>query len=1047
MTLLSPGKEIKEKDLTAAIARAATGRGATVGKFQWGPAFQISQVADEADVVTQLGLPDDYTFPSFFSVTNFLKYADDCRVVRIVDAATAKNSSPVYNMVSSTISNGGTNYQVNDVISVTANDGLEQTDIITVDGVPTGTSLLYPASGAASNTYTIGTYQIESMVVSGTASATVGIVVDGTAVTLAQGDTAIVSAGKIATALNALPQYNAASGGTNVITVTYGDMGPHTQIAGLTNNGITSVTSVTTPGIAAQFQSESITVTGGVTTGGTLVLDLSGGDDINVAVTGGDTTAQVAVKIRDALLAAGARFTGVSVSGSTVLFTYAVAAPYTAVAVIASGTGVTSYSTITTQGVSGVSQVETLTITAANNARLEVVVGGVTAVIPISSTANASATLIAAALDADAAYTASALTGTITITRAVLGSLSKVSDFTSVNGLSGTNTIGTPGVKKTTTQIAAEIAAFVTGVAGYDAIAVGNTVRLEYTAIGAQTPFATVTDDGITVSSVVDIAGKNNTVLVNNGKVTAVNAGVITGVYIPSAALVAELDAGRTDTALTGYTVSVTSTLGASAVIDPSLIRTSNIYFPYDSVSDEAMAVSGVVTQMNLLGLPSIYGRYPGAYGDDVSVSIVNYADYTANVGKTLSLPVYQTGGTELVSMGLFGVNGPQTSDQYGIIVKYKGEVAETPFIVSTKNGDKDIYGASMYIPDVFSKGISKYVMASIDTWTTSSMHVLLGGGKDDAAGTSDYQLGWDLLDDPDTIYVNLLFAGAAANESVADSSIIQKYIVNNIAEVRRDCVAFLSPPRDLVVGIAAAQAVDNVNEWRRGIDQNGQTVEDNLNVNTSFAVVDNSFKYVYDKYNDRKRWIGFSADTAGLCAYTDQVANTWNSPGGFNRGVIKGVIKLAYDTKRSYRDKLYEAQINPIVNFSGQGFVLYGDKTLQAKPSAFDRINVRRLFNMLEKAIGDSVQYKLFENNTAFTRNSFVTEVGSYLETIKAQGGVIDYYVWCDDRNNPPAVIDRNEFVGTIFIKPPRSINFITLNFVATPTGANFEELLSAQF
>lgn len=1041
MTLLSPGIELKEKDLTAAIARASTGRGATVGKFQWGPAFQIVQVADESDVITQLGLPDDYTFASFYSVTNFLKYANDCRVVRVVDPALAKNASPVYNYVQATISNGGTNYQVGDVVSVTAADGVYQKDLITVAGEPTGTSLLYPASGAASNTYTIGGYQIEEMTITGSAPANVSYTVDGVPASVAQGASASTTATAIAAALNAEAEYNAAAV-SNVITVTYVDQSPHTQIAGFTANGITSVTAVTTAGVSAVKQVETITITNGATASGTITVD-TGAVDASVAVIAGDTSAQVASKIVVAMAALSGSYESVSATGNTVSFTYVNTAPYSASSIVAGATGITSYSTINTTGVAGVSQVETLTLT--GTAALVVAVGGVNVTIPVSSNAAASAALIATALDNSALYTATVLVDVITITRSVLGPLTKVADFTS-NGLTGTNVIDTAGVKKTTTQIATEIAAFITGVAGYDATSVANTVQLTYTALGAQTPFASVTDDGITVSSAVDVQGTSNSVLVNNGSVTAVNAGAITKVFIPSGALVTQLELGNTDANLTGYTISVTSNAGASAVITAEIIRESNMYFPYESVADEAMAVTAIVNQMTALGLPSVYAKYPGAYGNDVSVSIISYADYIA-LGQTLNIPVYPTGGTEVVSKGVFANNGPQTANQYGIIVKYKGEIAETPFVVSTLNGDKDIYGASMYVPDVFSKGISQYIMASIDTWTTSSMHLVMGGGKDDSCDVGEWQLGWDLLDDPETIYVNLLFAGGAANESVADSSIIQKYIVNSVAEVRRDCIAFLSPPRDLVVGLSAPVATQNVTDWRRGVDQYGQTVADNLNVNTSFAVVDNNFKYTYDKYNDRKRWVGLSADLAGLCAYTDQVAAVWNSPAGFNRGLVKGVIKLAVDTKRAYRDKLYEANINSVVNFSGQGFVLYGDKTLQSKPSAFDRINVRRLFNMLEKAIGDSAQYKLFENNTAFTRNSFVTEVGSYLETIKAQGGVIDYYVWCDERNNTPAVIDRNEFVGTIFIKPPRSINFITLNFVATPTGANFEELLSAQF
>ncbi|WP_333997401.1 phage tail sheath C-terminal domain-containing protein, partial [Pseudomonas aeruginosa] len=202
--------------------------------------------------------------------------------------------------------------------------------------------------------------------------------------------------------------------------------------------------------------------------------------------------------------------------------------------------------------------------------------------------------------------------------------------------------------------------------------------------------------------------------------------------------------------------------------------------------------------------------------------------------------------------------------------------------------------------------------------------------------------------------------------------------------------------------------------------------------------------KYQYDKYNDVNRWVPLAADMAGLCARTDDVSQPWMSPAGYNRGQILNVIKLAIEPRQTQRDRMYQDAINPVVGFAGgDGFVLFGDKTATKVPSPMDHINVRRLMNMLKKNIGDASKYKLFELNDNFTRSSFRMETSQYLEGIRALGGIYEGRVVCDTTNNTPSVIDRNEFVASIYVKPARSINYITLNFVATSTGANFDELI----
>ena len=202
-------------------------------------------------------------------------------------------------------------------------------------------------------------------------------------------------------------------------------------------------------------------------------------------------------------------------------------------------------------------------------------------------------------------------------------------------------------------------------------------------------------------------------------------------------------------------------------------------------------------------------------------------------------------------------------------------------------------------------------------------------------------------------------------------------------------------------------------------------------------------YKYQYDKYNDLYRWIPLNGDTAGLCVRTDSVRDAWWSPAGFNRGQIKNIVKLAFNPRQADRDVLYKAGVNPVVTFPGQGTILYGDKTLLAKPSAFDRINVRRLFIVLEKAIATATKFTLFEFNDDFTRAQFRNLVEPFLRDVQGRRGIYDFRVVCDETNNTGEVIDRNEFVGDIYIKPAKSINFIQLNFVAVRTGVEFSEVV----
>ena len=299
-----------------------------------------------------------------------------------------------------------------------------------------------------------------------------------------------------------------------------------------------------------------------------------------------------------------------------------------------------------------------------------------------------------------------------------------------------------------------------------------------------------------------------------------------------------------------------------------------------------------------------------------------------------------------------------------------------------------------------------------------------LANGTDDYAVTDGEQLtAYARFDDGEAVDVNLIMA-AKATSTLATNLV-------TIVEKRKDALVFISPERSDVVGVA---------------DSNTQTTNVknffDLLPSTSFAVFDSGYKYQYDRFNDVYRYVPLNGDIAGVTAYTESVADAFFSPAGFTRGQIRGAVKLAYEPNKDQRDTLYKARINPVNSFPGQGTVLFGDKTALAKPSAFDRINVRRLFIILEKAIATAAKFQLFEFNDEFTRAQFKNLVEPFLREIQGRRGITDFKVVADESNNTGEVIDRNEFVADIFVKPTRSINFITLNFVAVRTGVAFTEI-----
>ena len=462
--------------------------------------------------------------------------------------------------------------------------------------------------------------------------------------------------------------------------------------------------------------------------------------------------------------------------------------------------------------------------------------------------------------------------------------------------------------------------------------------------------------------------------------------------------------------------------------------------------------------------------RYPGAIGNGLRIEycLASEADFETWAYNDIFNTAPQT-STFAVDKGV--INDEMhivVVDELGLFSGIAGNVLERFEYVSLIKDSKAEDGASNYFADVLrerSRYIhfldldphlaannagksAEYVLendannayyhashivasGSPAEFTEAVVSYLLTGGADGtASGNQELFLAYDLFADAETVDITLLIGGAPPDETLMESRTYANYLIA-MARNRHDCVALVSPPLFGANGSVDAEDTDGVVEFAQGL------------MSSSFGIMESAAVKVYDKYNDKYRWIGASGHIAGLCAYTDRIRDPWWSPAGFNRGQMTNVAKLAYNPNRTDRDELYKNRVNPIVQFPGQGTVLFGDKTLLARPSAFDRINVRRLFNILEKAIATAAKYYLFEFNDAFTRAQFKNMVEPYLREVKGRRGIYDFFVVCDETNNTPEVIDSNQFIADIYIKPARSINFITLNFVAVRTGVVFEEVI----
>ena len=554
---------------------------------------------------------------------------------------------------------------------------------------------------------------------------------------------------------------------------------------------------------------------------------------------------------------------------------------------------------------------------------------------------------------------------------------------------------------------------------------------------GGTTATGTVTVSGGAVTAIVVTSGGSG--YTSAPTATLGNLGSGTGATIGTVTIGTSTISSITITnAGSGYTAAPTITLSGGA--GSSAAFTAAVTTGGVKINNSTDYLNAYANGAGTVG--EFAAKYPGALGNSLSVSICDSVGFSTwaskdNFNTAPSTSTYATSvGGSADELHIVVV------DEDGLWTGTPGTVLEKFAYCSKASDGKRADGSSSYYKNVIN-GESKYIYwmdhptAGTNWGTTAAAKTFvnlsgpiarsLSGGVDDlAASDANVMNAWALFADDATYDISLVPVGAA-------TSTVANYVISNICETRLDCVAFVSPQNtstgEVITGTGST-ATTAIKAYR------------DLLPSSSYAVMDSGYKYQYDRYNDVYRFVPLNGDVAGLCARTDNTNDPWFSPGGLNRGQIKNVVKLAINPTKADRDVLYAAGVNPVVTFPGEGTVLFGDKTLLAKPSAFDRINVRRLFIVMEKAIATAAKFQLFEFNDSFTQAQFRNLVEPFLRNVQGRRGITDFKVVCDGTNNTGEVIDSNQFVADIYVKPNRSINFITLNFVAARSSISFNEV-----
>jgi hypothetical protein len=561
---------------------------------------------------------------------------------------------------------------------------------------------------------------------------------------------------------------------------------------------------------------------------------------------------------------------------------------------------------------------------------------------------------------------------------------------------------------------------------------VGDILVIPGTSLGGSSPTndLTLTLTAVTGSGGVSTFSKAGT---STGSANQTNVAVGTYKHVVVSIKITNQGSGYTGAPAVTFDNSGT---GGSSVAGAAVIQ--SLAAPKIKNTDDYLAnFSGANTNDGVFA-----AKWAGTLGNTLKVSLADSATFSAWAYKS------QFDSAPATSNDVSN-RGGSNDEVHIVIIDNTGHWSGTPgtviekfaFLSKAKDGVKSD-GTKNYWHDVINSS-SVYVWAmdqpfvNQSDWGTTGKNTtfsslngsytvtLIGGVDDFAPADGDYENGWDIFKS-ELFDISLLITARV-------TATVAAYVINNISSVRKDCVAFVSPFDTADGSVITASG---------SVGSGKITAFRNLLPSNSYAVMESGAKYQYDKYNDQFIYIPLNGDIAGLCAQTDQTNDPWWSPGGFNRGQIKNIVRLAYNPGQADRDTLYQSQINPVATFPGLGTVLYGDKTLLARPDAFGHINVRRLFIVLEKAIAVAAKFQLFEFNDDFTRAQFKATVEPFLRNVQGRRGITGFLVVCDASNNTDQIISTNQFVGDIYIKPNFAINFIQLNFINTPTGVQFSEV-----
>jgi len=565
------------------------------------------------------------------------------------------------------------------------------------------------------------------------------------------------------------------------------------------------------------------------------------------------------------------------------------------------------------------------------------------------------------------------------------------------------------------------------------------------------------TNAAIIVGDIISFQTNNSVTAVVNGAITVATKNLVIDGNSGTAAVGQRvIGAGISDGGEVVKIATVTDQL--NVILDKAIIVADNVVLALTTDANvesknqeyEVTSLSSETLTIRLLDDPSGAGLQTIIPDNSYITRRWRFSDlFDAAPGTSPWSTLNGRGEEDELHVAVYDKTGDLTGYDVDVAGGRTSSILEVFPAMSKNTAAKSPQGDSIYYPNViFRKSTLIYWTDHISAgsnWGTDfasgtdftlvsgvTVDTLTGGTDDYSVTAGELELAYDKFEDTENLDINLVLGGPSSG--VADTVLghdTHVTMITDLCETRKDCVGFVSPYRSATVG-----GTSNVTMTKN--------VKDAFDTcpSSSYMVFDSGYKYMYDKYNDVYRYVPLNGDTAGLCANTDNVADPWFSPAGYNRGIIRGAIKLSYNPQKPDRDILYKARVNPVVNFPGIGVTLFGDKTALSKPSAFDRINVRRLFLVLEKAIATAAKYQLFEFNDEFTRAQFRNQVEPFLRDIQGRRGITDFSVKCDAANNTGEVIDRNEFVGDIYIKPARSINFISLNFIAVRTGVSFSEV-----